>query len=527
MKSTIKLFCAGSIFLPLGGDLIASEKHPNILIILADDLGWRDLGCTGSDLYKTPNIDRIAAQGVTFVNGYSACQVSSPSRASILTGMYPVSHGITDWIGAPYGEQWRKHNLQTMLLPSEYSMNLDTDFTTIAEVLKSRGYATFIAGKWHLGSDVTPEMQGFDVNVGAWASGSPRGGYFSPYNNPKLKDGPAGENLTERLARETGSFIEGNIKTDKPFFAYLSFYAVHSSIQTTQERWKKYRDQLVERGNLADTGFVVDRLLPVRQYQDNPVYAGLVEQLDNGVGIVMDKLKELGLDDNTIVIFTSDNGGVSSGDDYSTSCYPLRGGKGRQWEGGIRVPMLIKTPDTKKPGSKCYTPVIGIDLFPTILDYAGVKKGAVGDIDGVDIRSLITGGKIKNRELYWHYPHYGNQGGEPSSIIRDGDWKLIYYHEDSHCELYNLRMDQTEQTPLNEKYPSMVSKLKTKLDKWLTDTGARMPVKDPLYDKQKSDEHRKNIISRVLLQQEKRRKDMYMPDWQPNATWWDSKITID
>lgn len=316
MKKTALLLPASLCF-SASFQLTAKEQQPpNIVFILADDLGWNDLGCTGSVFYETPNIDGIAKKGVRFLNGYAGCQVSSPSRASIMTGKSPARHGITNWIGERSGADWRQMNRHSKLLPAEYVWNLPTGEKTLPETLKESGYVTFIAGKWHLGGENSePEKHGFDINIGGYESGSPKGGYFSPYNNPKLPDGPPGENLSTRLARETTHFITEHQKKNrkKPFFVYLSFYAVHSPIQTTEEHWRYYRDKAEQQG-IDSIGFEVDRTLPVRKKQDNPVYAGLIKQMDNAVGEVLAKLEELGLNENTIVIFTSDNGGVSSGD---------------------------------------------------------------------------------------------------------------------------------------------------------------------------------------------------------------------
>ena len=311
--------------------LSAKEKPKNVLFILVDDYGWNDTSCGGSSYYETPNIDRIAQQGMMFTQGYAACQVSSPSRASIMTGKFTARHGITNWIGEASGEEWRKMGRHSKLLPASYNWSMSLDELTLPEALREGGYKTFMAGKWHIG-DVgsSPEDHGFDINIGGYKAGSPMGGYFSPYNNPKLKDGPAGENLSMRLAEETSRFIEDQTKHHKnqPFFAYLSFYAVHGPIQTTEENWRYFRDKADSMG-IASSGFKVDRTLPVRQRQDNPIYAGLIKQMDDAVGVVLDKLEELGLMENTLIILTGDNGGVSSGDNYSTSCLPLRGGKGR------------------------------------------------------------------------------------------------------------------------------------------------------------------------------------------------------
>lgn len=323
---SLGVLCASGAF----GAYAQNTSKPNVLFILADDLGWNDIGCMGSRYYETPNIDRLADNGVLFTNAYAACQVSSPSRASIMTGKYTPRHGITNWIGEKSGENWRSMGRHSKVLPADYAMNLSKDEYTLAECMRDNGYTTFIAGKWHLGDEGSwPEDHGFMINKGGWSAGNPKGGYFSPYDNPKLEDGPAGENLSMRLGRETVDFIRECRKDNKPFFAYLSFYAVHGPIQTTKENWEYFRDKASRMG-IADKGFIVDRTLPVRQTQDNPVYAGLIRQMDDAVGLVLDAIEEMGLDENTMIIFTSDNGGVTSGDNFSTALLPLRGGKGRQ-----------------------------------------------------------------------------------------------------------------------------------------------------------------------------------------------------
>lgn len=505
------------------------QERPNVIFILADDLGWNDLGCMGSRYYETPNIDRLAKRGVLFTNAYATCPVSSPSRASILTGQYTPRHGITDWIGEASGEEWRKLGRHSKLLPPCYVLSLPKEELTLPEYLKQYGYSTFFAGKWHLGEEGSwPEDHGFDINKGGWSAGSPKGGYFSPYENPRLSDLKDGENLSMRLGIETVSFIREQYKKKKknPFFAYLSFYAVHGPIQTSQEKWSYFRDK-AERMGIKENAFEVDRTMPVRQTQDNPVYAGLIQQMDDAVGVLLDAIEEMGLDKNTMIIFTSDNGGVTSGDAFSTALLPLRGGKGRQWEGGIREPLLIEYPGCKSPGSNCDVPVIGTDFYPTILDFAALPLVPQQHMDGVSIMPLLEGKEIASRSLFWHYPHYGNQGGEPSSIIRKGDWKLIYYLEDQHCELYNLATDISESEPLNHMYPDKVKELKTLLDAWLIEVDAKMPVADPMYNPLEEKQVKIGWKTKMLQQQETLRKKMLTKGWEPNQDWWGSKVTVD
>ncbi len=507
----------------------AAPKQPNVLFILVDDLGWNDLGFMGSEYYETPNIDKLSEQGVVFTNAYAACQVSSPSRASILTGKYTSNHGITNFIGAPYGEAWTKRGRFTKMVPPEYGMHLLHEESTLPEYLSEQGYKTFFAGKWHLGDEGSlPEDHGFDINIGGWASGGPSGGYFSPWTNPVLPNIEDGENLSMRLSKETVNFMAQHTKKNKrqPFLAYLSFYAVHSPIETTQDNWSYFRDKAEQMG-IAEEGFVVDGAMPVRQNQDNPVYAGLIKQMDDAVGYLLESLEGMGLDKNTLIVFTSDNGGVVSGDNFSTSLKPLRGGKGMQFEGGIRVPLIIKTPNSKESVESCDTPVSGIDLYPTIVDYIGLAQNKAQAIDGVSITPLIHGESIESRPLFWHYPHYGNQGGEPSSIVREGDWKLIHYHEDDRRELYNLSIDMSEYETLNHLYPERVSELDAKLTEWLEQTNAVMPTADPNYSPQKEAALKETWRTKTLQTKEKERANMLSPDWKPNKTWWDSNVTID
>ena len=499
------------------------NEHPNVLFILADDYGWMDLGCMGSKYYETPNLDRLAERGVKFTNAYASCQVSSPSRASIMTGRYTPRHGITDWIGEKSGEDWRKMKRHSKLLPADYAWNLPAAEYTIAECLRDNGYTTFISGKWHLGDEGSwPEDHGFMINKGGWTAGSPTGGYFSPYNNPKLDDGPQGENLSMRLGQETVDFMREHKKkhSKQPFFAYLSFYAVHGPLQTAEEKWSYFRDKAEQMG-IAKKGFEVDRTMPTRIVQDNPVYAGVIKEMDDAIGLVLNELERLGLDDNTLVIFTSDNGGVTSGDSFSSSQLPLRGGKGRQWEGGIRVPMIVSYKGCDA-GSECHIPVIGTDFYPTILDYAGLPLQPEQHKDGISIMPILNDNAHPERSLFWHYPHYGNQGGEPSSIIRKGDWKLIYYYESSHSELYNLSIDLGESEPLNAQYPEKVEELEKELMEWLDEVDARRPVVDPLYDPKKEAMVKKEWRTKKLLQEEKRRMNLLQKDWKPNADWWGS-----
>ncbi len=503
------------------------ESRPNIVFILADDLGWCDLGASGSTYYETPHIDRVAREGMKFTQAYASCQVCSPTRASIMTGQDTPRHGITNYIGAASGEDWRKENRFDKVLPPDYEWGLKDDTITFATVLQDSGYKTFFAGKWHLGDgNAVPEKHGFDVNKGGYTAGWPNS-YFSPYKNPELEDGPAGESLPLRLGQETAEFIESH--ADGPFLAYLSFYSVHIPLQTTEARWDKFRKKALEQVK-PEKRFIWDRNLPVRQVQDHPVYAGVIEAMDDGVGLVLEAIEKAGCAENTIVIFTSDNGGVSSGDGYASSMLPLRGGKGRQWEGGIREPLFIRYPERIESGSTCDVPVISQDFYPTLVELAGCTVPESQVIDGVSIAKLFdgdTGSDISGRDLFWHYPHYGNQGGDPSSMIRSGDWKLISYHEDGHDELYNLVEDEGEQNDVASANPDRVAELKARLDAWLKDVGATFPVPDTEFDPEKRKERMAEMESEGMAAMENRHAELLNADWEPNPEWWGSKVIAD
>lgn len=499
-----------------------SDK-PNILFILIDDYGIKDVGVEGSSFYETPQIDALARSGMRFTQGYAACQVCSPSRASIMLGIYPPRHGITDYIGAETGDTFAKRRGVKLSVP-DYARHMPKKDLTLAQAFKKAGYTTFFAGKWHLGDEgFGPEDYGFDINKGGWSAGSPVGGYYAPWTNPKLPNGPRGQSLTDRLATETISFIEQH--HDKPFLAYLAPYAVHGPIQTTQPLWAKYREKASRQPAFGER-FKIDRTLPVRQVQDNPVYGGLIEETDTAVGRVLTRLRELGLDKNTVVVFSSDNGGVVSGDSYSSCMFPYRGGKGRQWEGGLRVPFYIKAPGVTQPGSTCAVPVINLDLYPTLLALAGIQQAPPQALDGVSLLPLLKGGTISYRPLFWHYPHYGNQGGEPSSIIRKDDWKLIHYWEDNRNELYHLPDDIGEQHDLASQETERTAQLWVELQAWLKETGAKIPQPYADYDPSSAAKS-KRTSQAEKAQLEREHAKFLEPNWQPNPTWWKSLAPAD
>ena len=502
----------------------SDPERPNIVFILADDLGYHDLSCMGSEYYETPNIDQIAKDGITFTNGYAACQVCSPSRASIMTGKFPARHGITDWLGAKTGEAWRDAKRYSQLLPPDYVPHLPHEDLSLAEAFKENGYKTFFAGKWHLGNEGSyPEDHGFDINQGGYERGGPySGGYFSPFNNPKMEDFPeeTGMSLSVKLANETAEFIQNN--KSEPFLAYLSFYAVHGPIQTSEEKWNHFRNKADERG-IASNGFKMERRLPIRLYQDNPIYAGLIEQMDEGVGIVLEALKKLGLSENTIVIFTSDNGGVASGDNFSTSNSPLRGGKGYQWEGGLRIPYLIKVPWLEGKGSKNETPVNGTDFYPTLLDLANLPLKPDQHQDGISLVPTLNQSAMPERSLVWHYPHYGNQGGDPSAVLRRGDWKLIHYFETGKNELYNLKSDLKETKDLAGQNKDKTDDLFNQLTNYLDEVGASRPVQDPLFNQDSFNLKQQYYQNQLKSRLESQRLEYYKKDWTPNKDWWGSE----
>ena len=506
----------------------SAADRPNVVCVLADDLGWCDLGIEGSRFYESPHLDRLARAGMRFTQGYAACQVCSPSRASILTGKYPPRHGVTDWIGAPAGAAWRELGRHSKLLPPEYEHSLRADEISFAEVFRKAGYRTFFAGKWHLGdTGADPEEFGFEINKGGWKMGSPMGGYFAPWDNPKLEPGPDGESLPLRLGRETVQFISDH--RDQPFLAYLSFYSVHGPIQTSRERWARFRAKAAAL-EAPRRRFRFDRNLPVRQVEDCPVYAGMIAAMDEAVGLVLGALDRFGLADNTIVCFTSDNGGASSGDSYSASMLPLRGGKGRQWEGGIREPLYVRFPGVVEPVTTCEVPVSGIDFYPTLLELAGLDMPPEQVIDGRSLVPLLRGRHdpaISDRDLFWHYPHYGNQGGDPSSIIRRGPWKLIHYHEDGRNELYNLEADPGERHDVLSDRRATAHDLWLRLQRWLDEVDAKFPVPDPRYDAAYEQARLHQLEHELMPALEAQHAAYLDPEWQPNADWWGSQVTAD
>ena len=453
-----------------------SPSKPNFVFFLVDDLGWKDLGCYGSSFYETPNVDRLAATGMQFSQAYAACPVCSPTRASILTGKYPPRLGITTYINPAGGNQPLNWQRQTPLLPAPYRDRLELDEVTLAESLQAAGYSTFFAGKWHLGSEGHwPEDQGFDVNKGGIDRGGPYGGrkYFSPYGNPRLDDGPDGEHLPDRLAAETVRFIEQH--QDQPFLAYLSFYSVHTPLMARKDLEQKYakkREQLQNQTPIW--GREGSRKL--RLVQEHAVYAGMVEAVDLAVGKVLEALDTLELADNTVVILTSDNGGLSTSEGHPTSNLPLRGGKGWMYEGGIREPLLVRAPGVTEPGSHCDQIVTSADFYPSVLELANLPLQPDVHVDGMSILPLLRGQGRDRGPVFWHFPHYGNQGGAPAGAVREGDWKLIEWYEDGRLELFNLKNDLAEQHDQSSQETELRDRLHDALQTWRTSVGAIMPT---------------------------------------------------
>lgn len=453
-----------------------NESPLNVVFILVDDLGWTDLGCYGSSFYETPNIDRLAASGQLFTQAYAASPVCSPTRAAILTGKYPSRVGITDWIKGNDPKNRR-------LLGPQDLHELPLEETTLAEAMKAQGYATFFAGKWHLGDEgYFPEQQGFDHNLGGHHMGQPPGGYYSPYENPKLSDGPDGEYLTDRLTDESIQFLEA--QQDDPFFLYLSYYTVHTPIQANRDYIEQFREKRAALGDTAVIRIPEHDFLTVAN-QVNADYASMVYALDQNVGRLLDKLEALELMDRTLIIFTSDNGGLSTLANPEriapTSVRPLRAGKGWCYEGGIRVPLIVKLPGATA-GRQIDLPVISMDFYPTVLEFAGLPLMPEQHQDGVSLLPLLKeeGSPVRD-VLFWHYPHYHGSGWKGGSSVRVGDWKLIEFYEEEQVELYDLSKDLEESNDLADQYPEKAEELQRRLKEVQTATDAQFPVENPAY----------------------------------------------
>lgn len=450
-------------------------NRPNILLILTDDLGWRDLGVYGSTFYETPNLDNLARSGLSFTDAYAAAPVCSPTRASLLTGKYPATVGITQFIGG--------HGVGK-LCDVPYFHHLPLSEVSLARALHEGGYATWHVGKWHLGDQVTwPEMHGFEINRGGCDWGQPKNGYFNPYGLPTLPDGPEDEYLTDRLTDEAIKLVEG--ADERPFFLNLWHYAVHTPIQAPHALVKKYEEKAQRFGLDASEVLEEGEYFPVqhkrtkrvtrRIVQSHPEYAAMVENLDWNTGRLLDSLAQNGKLDNTIVIFTSDNGGLSTAEGSPTSNAPLAEGKGWMYDGGVREPMIVSWPGVTKPGSWTDTPISSPDLYPTLLEVAGLPLRREQHTDGVSFLPLLRGEHFDRGPIFWHYPHYSNQGGTPGAAIREGDFKLIYFYENDRVELYNLREDMGETRDLAGEERVVADGLTRKLQSWQANLGLEKP----------------------------------------------------
>ena len=448
------------------------DMKPNVIFILVDDLGWNDLGYTGSKFYESPNIDTLSNYSFQFTNAYSASPVCSPTRASIMTGKHPSRVNITDWI--PGNDPKDK----PLLGPQDLD-GLPHEEITIAEELKSSGYNTFYIGKWHLGSEGSyPEDHGFDINIGGFEKGSPMGGYYSPYKNPKLSDGPEGEYLTDRLTNEALGLIN-NRDARKPFALFLSYYNVHTPIQANLEHVDYFKEKLSKMNdNIVRTRGEGEAL--TRLNQTDAEYASMVYAVDKNLGKLFKTLKDNDLYENSLIIFTSDNGGLSTLRRVApTSVYPLRAGKGWLYEGGIKIPQLIKLPgNIEKEIVDDIT--VSYDIFPTILDVAGIRNE--NEIDGISlIPRLLEKSKIDRENIYWHFPHYHGSLWKPGSAIRSGDWKLIFDYESNEAKLFDLKEDPSELNDISNLFNEEKDRLIIELEKMKKETNANFVSFNPKY----------------------------------------------
>ena len=458
-------------------------------MILIDDMGWKDLSACGSTFYESPNIDALMHSGMMFDNAYASCPVCSPSRASILTGKYPATVGVTDWIDTS-GEC---HPVKGYLIDAPYIKHLPHEEYNIAKCLKDNGYRTYHIGKWHLGTkEYYPDCQGFDVNIGGCHLGHPHHGYFSPYQIENLEDGPSGEYLTDRLTDEAIKLIKES--GDDPFFMNLWHYTVHMPEQAKEEdvRYFKEKAKLLKIDRINP--FVEGEHFPIeikknmrvtrRVIQSDVIYAAMIKNLDWNIGRVLKALEETGKLDDTIIIFTSDNGGLSTAEGSPTCNFPAREGKGWSYEGGTRVPLAITYPQIVKSGIHSQFPTTSPDLYPTILDMAGLPLQHQQHVDGISLLPVLKGHTLTDRPIFWHYPHYGNQGGTPASSLRYGKWKLIEFFEDMHTELYDLDEDPSETLNLSDAYPLKRDELKKMLHDWRESISAKIPQRNPQWTNQ-------------------------------------------
>jgi len=466
---------------------------PNIVFILIDDMGWRDLSCYGSSFYETPHIDRLAAEGVRFTDAYAAAPTCSPTRASIMTGKYPTRVGVSSHID----HTGSNHPLKGRLVEPSYFRELPLTETSLARALRQNGYSTWHVGKWHLGGRrCYPEHHGFDVNIGGCELGMPRpGGYFSPWGIPTLdeKDVPEGTYLTDHLTDRAIELIRESRSSDKPFFLNMWYYSVHIPIEAKEEKIAKYREKAKRLGLDRKDPFVHGGSFPAennkkkrlkrRTFQSDPEYAAMIESLDENIGRLMDCLREQQLEEDTLVVFTSDNGGLATSEGSPTCNSPLAEGKGWKYEGGVREPLIVKWPGHAPAGRATGEPVTSPDFYPTLLDAAGLPPLPEQHRDGESFLALLEGGSWKREQpLFWHFPHYGNQGDSPGCAVRDGNWKLIEFFEDGHVELYNLAEDEGEDHDLAGRYPEKTAELQNRIHEWEQEVIARRPAPNPDYE---------------------------------------------
>jgi arylsulfatase A-like enzyme len=457
------------------------RQSPNIILILVDDLGWRDLFCYGSTFYETKNLDRLAEQGMVFTDAYAPSPVCSPTRASILTGKYPVRFHLTNYIGG---------QAEGRLLEPLTSDHLSPQERTLAQMLQEAGYATWHVGKWHLGDrPYYPENHGFHINLGGCGWGYPRKGYFSPWGIDSLPDAPAGTYLTDHLTDVAIDLIRHR-DPSRPFYLNIWHYAVHVPIQAPQRLIHKHMAKAARLGLDKLPAFEEGERFPClhkremritrRRIQSDPVYAAMVENLDWNTGRLLCALQQAGIEQNTLIVFTSDNGGLSTAEGSPTCNAPLAEGKGWMYEGGVRVPLIMHWPGVIPSGTVCHEPVNSCDLYPTLLEIAGNKELEMTGIDGVSLVSLFTKKPIQaHRVLLWHYPHYGNQGGSPSGAIRLGRYKLIEFYEGERYSLYDLQDDISESTDLSGSQPDLAQEMRAILTRWRLATSALMPQPNP------------------------------------------------
>jgi arylsulfatase A-like enzyme len=453
---------------------------PNIVFILIDDLGWRDLGCYGSSFYETPHLDRLAAGGMRFTDAYASCPVCSPTRASLMSGKYPARVGVTQWIGG---------HAVGRLCDVPYLHCLPSNERSLATALRDGGYQTWHVGKWHLGErDTWPEQHGFDVNLGGCGWGAPHHGFFSPWHCPTLPDGPPGEHLTDALTEAARQLIRER-DSSRPFFLNLWHYAVHHPIQAPEPLVEKYRAKAARLGLRDEDALEPGEYFPClhkrhervvrRRFQSHATYAAMVDQLDTAIGRVLQTLQDEGLTDNTLVVFTSDNGGLATAEGSPTCNAPLAEGKGWMYEGGNRVCQIAAWPGVIPPGTICPEPTTSPDWYPTVLEAAGLPSDPVQHVDGVSLLPLLRGEPMRRGPVFWHYPHYSNQGGTPAASVRDGDWKLIEFFEDGKQELFNLRADIGETNDLAMQETARRDQLAAQLHAWQREIEALMPRKNP------------------------------------------------